>query len=218
VTSPRTDRWRTKEQVLRDLSKAMHFSAQSLEQNRKGKLAADQLLRMLTEFLRPLGMAAGCMVAPFVVWSLVIAFSSSSSVSDALGTVFATMLHPQQLFEDHWWVISVAIIAATLGCIGFGVYKAMGVSFSMYFDLVERAVIVKEGRIEGREEQIFRESGRDPLENYYFDMKTQRYEVSREAFLAIDSGAAYLVYILPRSRTLVSLEPKTSADDVAEAS
>ena len=205
----RTDRWRTKEQVLKDLGKAMHFTPGSLEQNRKGKLAADQFLPLLLRFLQPLGMAAGCIAAPFIAWTLVVAFTGNTSVSDAMGVVFSKAFHPKDLFEDHGWLTSTAIIGATLGCVGFGVYKAMGTSFAMYFDLIERAVIVKEGRIEGREEQIFRDSGRDPLEFYYLDMKTQRFEVSREAFLAIDSGAAYLVYILPRSRTLVALEPKT---------
>ena len=206
----RTDRWRTKEQVLKDLGKAMHFTPASLEQNRKGKLAGDQFLPLLMRFLTPLGMAAGCIAAPFVAWSLVIAFSGNTAFSDALGIVFSKALHPKELFEDHGWITCSAIIGATLGCIGFGVYKALGISFAMYFDLIERAVIVKEGRIEGREEQIFREGGRDPLEFYYFDMKTERFEVRREAFLAIDSGAAYFVYMLPRSRTLVALEPKSS--------
>ena len=216
--TPRHDRWRTKEQVLRDLSKAFHFSASSLEQNRKGKLAADQFLPMLVQFLRPIGMAVGCIVAPFLAWSLLIAFSGNTSFSDAVGTVFSKALHPKDLFEELGLVRSIAIIKATLGCIGFGIYKAMGISFGMYFDLIERAVIIKEGRIEGREEQIFRDGGRDPLEHYYFDMKTQRFDVTREAYLAIDSGAAYAVYMLPRSRKLVAVEPKTSADDVAAAS
>ena len=216
--TPRHDRWRTKEQVLKDLSKAFHFSARSLEQNRKGKLAADQFVPMLIQFLRPIGIAAGCIMAPFLGWSLLVAFSGNTSFSDAVGIVFSKALHPLELFEDHGWITSVAIIKTTLGCIGFGIYKAMGISFSMYFDLIERAVIVKEGRIEGREEQIFRDGGRDPLEYYYFDMKTQRFDVTREAYLAIDSGAAYVVYMLPRSRTLVAVEPKTSTEDVAAAS
>lgn len=216
--NPRIDRWRTKEQVLKDLSKAFHFSNHSLEQNRKGKLAADQFLPMLIQFLRPLGLAAGCIVAPFLAWSLLIAYSGNTAFSDAVGIVFSKALHPLDLVEELGLIRSIAIIKATLGCIGFGIYKAMGISFAMYFDLIERAVIVKEGRIEGREEQIFRAGGRDPLEYYYFDMKTQRFDVTREAYLAIDSGAAYVVYMLPRSRTLVAVEPKSSTEDVAAAS
>jgi hypothetical protein len=146
-----------------------------------------------------------------------IGFSGNTAFSDAVGTVFSKVVHPKDLFEERGWLVAGAMIVATLGCIGFGVHKAMGVSFGMYFDLIERAVVVKEGRIEGRDEQIFRDGGRDPLEHYYFDMKTWRFDVTREAFLAIDSGAAYVVYMLPRSRRLVAVEPKIS-DDVAAAS
>ena len=205
--------WRTKEQVLEDLAKALHLSTPALEQNRRGRLAADQWQVLFFRFLNPVVTAAGCILAPFCIWALMASANSSVSFGGSLSDVFSMAFKPGRVFENHGMVTSLAIIALTLGCIGVGLYQARNISLALYFDLIERSVVIKEGRVEAREEEIFRSGGRDPLEHYFLDLKTEKFSVPREAVLAIDSGAAYNVYVLPRSRTLVAIEPKRSLGD-----
>jgi hypothetical protein len=202
-----TDRWRTKEQVLVDLSKALSFSAASLESNRTGKLSAEQWSSMFGRFLREVLGTAAWLVGPFGIWSLLIAYSRGISLPSAVQTIFTLALHPKEMFGDGWMKPAFCIVA-TLACIGVGFWRASRISFGLYFDLLERAVVSKEGRVEAREDQVFRKSGRDPIEKYYFDMKDERFVVNLQAFRAIEQGAAYRLYVLPRSRKLIAIEPR----------
>ena len=213
-----TESFRTKEQVLIDLANALHFTADSLENNREGDLALEQWQRLFMEFLRPVIRAAACFIGPFGIWALLAFMNSGNSFGESMHNVFEIAFHPKQLFEDHGWFVSAVVIVGTLGGIGMGFYKASQISMALYFDLIERKVVVKEGRIEGREEQTFRSGGRDPLESYYFDLKTERFEVNCQAVQALDSGAAYHIYVLPRSRRLVAIEPKLNDGGIAVAS
>jgi hypothetical protein len=208
--------WRTKEQVLIDLAKALHFSADALEQNRKGHLAVEQWQRLFVHFLRPVLITAAYIVGPFGIWALVGCLGGQG-LGQSLDHVFSVAIQPKLLFEEHGWFVSGFILAVTLGGFVMGLRKASRISMGLYFDLIERKVIIKEGRVEGREEQVFRTEGRDPIESYFFDLKTERFEVPSEAVQALDNGAAYCVYVLPRSRVLVAIEPKV-ADGIAIAS
>jgi hypothetical protein len=208
--------WRTKEQVLIDLANALHFSADALEQNRKGYLAIEQWQRLFAKFLRPVLITAAFIVGPFGIWAL-IGFMNGAGLSESLDHVFSVAVQPKLLFQEHGTFVSGFILAVTLGGFVMGLRKGSKISMGLYFDLIERKVIAKEGRIEGREEQVFRTGGRDPIESYFFDLKTERFEVPSAAVQALDNGAAYCVYILPRSRVLVSIEPKV-VDGVAIAS
>ena len=78
----------------------------------------------------------------------------------------------------------------------------------MYFDLLAREVVAREGRVIAREEQTLRPNGRDPIEKYYFDVKDKRYDVNHAAYKALENGSNYLMYVLPRSGVLVAMEPK----------
>ena len=79
-------------------------------------------------------------------------------------------------------------------------------------------VLIREGRVESSEHEVLRKHGKDPLENYYFHFKSEKFPVSRKAFLALDCGAAYYLYVLPRSRRLVAVEPKIKPSDSPDES
>ena len=203
------DHWRNHEQILVDLAKALGFSSSSLEANRTGKLSAEQWSSMFGRFLRTVIATAGWIIGPFGIWSVLIAYSRGVSLPSALQTILSLALHPKEMFEDGWMKPAFCIVA-TLTCIVVGFWRASRISFGLYFDLMERAVVLKEGRVEGREEQIFRAGGRDPIERYFFEMKDERFIVNLQAYRAIEQGAAYRVYVLPRSRALVAIEPRTA--------
>ena len=90
--------------------------------------------------------------------------------------------------------------------------------FALYFDILDGTVFVQEGRLIAREEQTLRPNGRDPIEKYFLDMKADRFQVNLAAFRAVESGALYLVYLLPRSQVLVSLEPKITKQQAKDES
>jgi hypothetical protein len=83
----------------------------------------------------------------------------------------------------------------------------------LYFDLLDRKVEAREGRVVASEEQINRPNGRDPIEKYFFSLRYLNMPVSLAAYRALEAGSLYIVYLLPRSELLVSIEPKM--DDAA---
>jgi hypothetical protein len=99
-----------------------------------------------------------------------------------------------------------------LGSIVISLALAVIVAFRMplllYFDLFDRKVEAREGRVVAREEQINRANGRDPIEKYFFSLRYLNMPVTLAAYRALEAGSVYVVYLLPRSEVLVSIEPK----------
>jgi hypothetical protein len=80
-----------------------------------------------------------------------------------------------------------------------------------------REVATREGRVIAREEQTLRPNGRDPIEKYYFNLKNDRFDVNFAAYRALENGSTYLIYVLPRSGVLVSMEPKVVRSGLPKA-
>jgi hypothetical protein len=59
-----------------------------------------------------------------------------------------------------------------------------------------------------REDQTLRPNGRDPVEKFFFVLKNDYYQVNLPAYRALENGSMYILYVLPRSNVLVSIEPK----------
>jgi hypothetical protein len=76
---------------------------------------------------------------------------------------------------------------------------AFRVPLMLYFDLLDRKVEAKEGRVVAREEQINRANGRDPIEKYFFSLRYLNMPVNLAAYRALEAGSIYIVYLLPRS-------------------
>jgi hypothetical protein len=205
-----TTGYRSKEQVLCDLSKNFPFSPEALEANRQGRLGGDQFKRYISKCSRPAIMATVCFFGPILFWTAMTASRQHVSALDALPIFLNSLIHLSQTMEDQGKIGTIAMLGSTVAFIGLGFFLASKISTALYFDLMERRVDVKEGRVTGREEQIMRENGRDPVERYFFSVKTKEYEVSLGAFRALESGSVYLLYTLPRSEILVALEPKVT--------
>ena len=208
-----SEQWRSKQQILRDLAKAFRFSANSLEANRRGKLAPEQLRSTFLELVRPLVFGAGCVLAPLALWTVMVMMDRRTSPSESFSYVISCMISPANVFETlGYFKATIAALATLAGLIG-GVWFFKRFSIGLYFDLLEHTVVIREGRVESSEHEVLRKSGKDPLEQYYFHHKNEKFPVSRQAFLAIDCGAAYYIYFLPRSRRLVAVEPKIGPTD-----
>lgn len=208
-----SEQWRSKEQILRDLAKAFNFSANSLEANRQGKLAGDQIRSAFLEVVRPLIFAAGCVLAPLSVWTVIGMLNGRGSSSESFAYVLTSIMSPADPWRELGAFKTIVAAIATIGGVVGGALFASRFSMALYFDLLDHTVMIREGRVESSEHEVLRKSGKDPLERYYFHYKSEKFPVSRKAFLALDCGAAYYIYFLPRSRRLVAVEPKIRASD-----
>ena len=200
--------FRTREQVLTDLSKALKFSIQSLEKNRQGKLGADQFANLQAGLVQYGGLAFFMAIFPLAAWTMV------TSSQEQVGFFQALPIFVQQLFHlgDLVDTVGKMGIVMRVGSLLLGLALAAVImtkfSVGLLFDLMDGKVTAREGRVTAREEQTMRDNGRDPIEKYYYDMKVDRYPVNLAAYRAIENGSVYVAYLLPRSNTLVAIEPK----------
>jgi hypothetical protein len=207
--------YRSKEQVLVDLAKALGFSAASLEANRQGKLTSEQIRQFAVRVITPAVLTLVWAVLPFLIWAAMISSQKQVSLSEGLSIFFTRLLHLGQLVEANGKFGAFLRMGSTLaGLVGAG-FCAFRVSLPLYFDLLGREVVKKEGRVVAREEQTLRPSGRDPIEKFFFNLRNDYYPVNLPAYRALENGSIYILYVLPRSNVLVSIEPKVDASESA---
>jgi hypothetical protein len=207
--------FRSKEQVLNDLSKALQFSPESLDANRKGRLSKEQAKKHSGSCIRPASVTFAFAVGPLAIWTWVTANRQQLSFTDALPALLTELTHVKDLFEAHGKMGGAFMLGSILICLGIAAFMASRVSLPLYFDLLDGKVEVKEGRVVGREEQDLRANGRDPVEKYFFSLRHLNMPVNLAAYRALENGSIYLVYVMPRSEILASIEPKL--DDAAPA-
>jgi hypothetical protein len=200
--------FRSKEKVLCDLSKALQFSPASLEANRKGQLSKEQTKKLAVRCATPASLTLLFAVAPFLLWTRSISSSQKIPFGAALPVLITELTHVKDLFEAHGKLGGAIMLGSILISLGMAVFLASRVPFSLYFDLLGRKVITREGRVVAREETINRPNGRDPIEKYFFSLRYLNMPVNLAAYRALEAGSIYLVYLLPRSEELVSIEPK----------
>jgi len=202
--------FRNQDQVLFDLSKALGFSPESLAANRQGRLSSEQFQQHFGRCISPLVMAIFFAALPILFWTGLTGMHEHLSFVAALSTLIGKLTHVGQMLDDEGKLSTVIKVASILAGLGFGAFTLTKFSPARYFDMLARDVVTREGRVIAREEQTMRPNGRDPIEQYFFDVKTERYDVNLAAYRALESGAMYLIYVLPRSGTLIALEPKVT--------
>jgi hypothetical protein len=190
------------------LAKALHFSVESLDANRKGRLSGEQFRKLMGDFLTPAVWSILIASLPFLCWAAVTSSRQQVPLFTGLQIFLGQLTHLGDLAESDGKFAVISRVGSLLACLGFALYMASRASIALYIDLLDRTVIVKEGRVIAREEQTMRDNGRDPIEKYFFDLKNERYPVNFAAYRALETGSVYLVYSLPRSRQLVAIEPK----------
>ncbi|HYL72986.1 MAG TPA: hypothetical protein VEU96_02220 [Bryobacteraceae bacterium] len=202
--------FRSKEQVLIDLAQAFPFSPEALEANRQGKLAKEQFKKYIGRCSRPATMAVVCFLAPLVFWTAITAGKLQVSFDEAFPVFLSNLVHVSQLAASQGKWGAFVTLTTTIVFLGLAFFMASRISIPLYFDLLDRKVTTQEARLIAHEDQVLRENGRDPIEKYYFGVKGRYYEVNLGSYRALESGSVYLLYLLPRSDLLVSLEPKIS--------
>ncbi len=204
---------RSAEQVSSDLGKAMQCSPSDLAAARQGILPISCFQPLLRKVLRPLIKSAVLILAPF----LVAAFAGSShTIVGGFTAVFTTLGSLPDFAEEHGWFRTILYVKAILGSVGFGVYCATKIPMDVVVDMLGKRVRIAEGRVTTREEDKKVRGKRDEVTFYYFHLKERSFPVSRKAFQAIDDGGSYRIYYLPRSQTLVAIEPTVLAREAEE--
>lgn len=202
-----------------DLSKALHFSPQSLVENRTGRLSTEQVKQLAGRCLKPGVLMILLAVAPFLIWTSLIASSEQLPVPDAFPALLKQLAHVNDLFETHGKMGGLMMVGSILIPLALALVMATRFPFLLYLDLLDGKVEMQEGRVVAREEQTNRPNGRDPIEKYFFSLRHLTMQVNLAAYRAIENGSNYLVYLLPRSETLVAMEPKIEdAPDPAASS
>jgi len=200
--------YRSKEKVLKELSKALKFSPECLEANRHGKLSKDQTKQLAIRCAKAGGLTLLFAVAPFVLWTRIISSSQQLSFDAALPVLINQLTHVKDLFEARGTIGGVIMLGSILISLGIAILLAFRFPLALYFDLLGRTVSAQEGRVVAREETINRPNGRDPIEKYFFCLRYLTMPVNLAAYRALEAGSIYVVYLLPRSQLLVSIEPK----------
>jgi hypothetical protein len=200
--------YRTKEQVLYDLSKALRFSPETLEINRKGRMSPEQAKQLAPQVIRPVVLTLLLLIGPFIVWTWITAGRDQLPFNDALPALFTELTHLHDLFEAHGKAGGAIMLGSILVSVCLGAFLAFQVPFGLYLDLLDRGVESREGRVVAREETINRANGRDPIEKYFFSLRYLNMPVNLTAYRAIENGSIYIVYLARRSEILLSMEPK----------
>jgi hypothetical protein len=200
--------YRSKEQVLYDLSKALHFSPETLEANRKGQISKEQAKQLLGQGVQPAVLMVVFAVAPFAIWTWITAGRQQLSLMAALPALITELTHMNDLFEAHGKVGGGIMLGSIMISVAIAAFMALRLPVALYLDLIDRKVEAREGRVVAREEQINRANGRDPIEKYFFCLRYLNMPVNLAAYRALEAGSLYIVYLLPRSELLASIEPK----------
>jgi len=200
--------FRSKEKVLNELSKALQFSPESLEANRKGQLSKDQAKKLAGSCIGPVFFTWLFAVAPFLAWIHITSTRQQVSFFPALTVFIHQLTHVNDLFEAQGKMGGVIMLGSIVISVAIAIIMAFRVSLALCADVLDRKVIMQEGRVVAREETINKPNGRDPIEKYFFCLRYLNMPVNLAAYRAIEAGSIYLVYLLPRSELLVSIEPK----------
>jgi hypothetical protein len=200
--------FRSKEQVLYDLSMALHFSPESLEENRKGRLSKEQVKQLSGRCIRPAILTLLFAIGPFLVWTSITAGRQQLSFWNAFPALLTELSHVKDLFEAHGEMGGLIMLGSIIISLGIAVFMASTVPLRLYFDLLDRKAESREGRVVSREETTNRPNGRDPIEKYFFSLRYLNMPVNLAAYRALEAGSIYIVYLTLRSEILVSIEPK----------
>jgi hypothetical protein len=200
--------FRSKEQVLLDLSKGLHFSPESLEANRNGKLSKEQVKLLAPRCIQPALLTLFFLIVPISIWTWVTAGRQQISFKAAFPALLAELTHVECLLDTHGKLGGGFMLLSIIASLGMAIFMVFRLPLSLYFDLLDRKVEAREGRVVAREETINRPNGRDPIETYFFSLRYLNMPVSLAAYRAIENGSIYIIYLAPRSETLVAMEPK----------
>lgn len=189
------------ENPLQDLASANHFSMADLEANRSGKISDAQWMRLLLRAIQPVRYTGGAL----------------------LGWLFACWVVKSLVPRIVLWIVSmlgakgigVLFGAVTLACAGafvLSVLKSAQTIALLLVDLKAGKAACIEGRVStSREDERGLGMARlygEQHSNHWYVVKNEYFEVDEEAYAALHHGGLFRLYHTPKSKLLLSIEPK----------
>jgi hypothetical protein len=182
------------EDPLPDLARANRFTMADLEMNRNGKISDMQWMRLLLRALQPVRYTGGALLG----W-LLCCFCVKTLVPAIVLWIMA-MLGVKG--------VGVLFGVVTLACVGaflLSVLKSARTTALLIVDLH----VGKAASVEGRVSPSREDEGGLGMARIYGEKHTNEYfEVDREAHAALPHGMQFRLYYTPKSKLLLSIEPK----------
>lgn len=189
------------EDPLPDLARTNRFTMADLEENRNGRISDTQWFRLLLRSLQPVRYSGGALLG----W-LLCCFVVKTLVPSVVLWIIA-------------WLgvkgIGVLFGAVTLACAGaflISVLKSARLMALLILDLKEGKAACIEGRVSpSREDEKGLGMARlygENHSNYWYVAKNEYFEVDHEAHAALPFGMQFRLYHTPKSKLLLSIEPK----------
>lgn len=205
------------ENLLLVLGKALDFSAADLLENRKGVLSNDQLARLSrTHVYFPLLAIVISLLTPLFLRIAWLYFAEDRGAFRFLQqafydptTIARGLKHgiEEPLPILFWVVLCIFPLSA--------IHYSFRMPWVLFFDLLRRRVSKETGLASNRwaEHRLRGRKGRegDLISRYDYIINEKRFKVSRAAFEALAPSLEYNLYYLPRTRTVVSIEPLEAA-------
>ena len=200
------------------LQRAFGFSETDLRLNRSGKLSGAQKIRLLDRLGPVIGAGILSVFIWMVMWLIYASVIRKLPVSDAVSEVAIRVVQPQIMWSGKREVYGQTAKAPLVysGAAVSLVMLVLGGIFTLPFrlirDMLGGVVFVAYGRVETEQGENKKRGQPDGVVRYYFRLRDEEiFEVSPQAHDAIDSGGLYAVYYLPRSRVIVSIDPRMDA-------
>jgi hypothetical protein len=203
--------------LLKALQRTFGFTDDDLRMNQEGRLANGQRIRLLDRVAPTVGATVLALFIWLILWLIYASVIRKLPVSDALSEVFIRIVQPQLIWQAHEvygqfnkapLVYSGAAVSAVL----LAIAGICALPFRMLRDLYAGVVYMEYGRVETEQGEKKKRGQPDGIVRYYYRLRdSEPFEVTRQAFDAIDSGGLYAVYYVPRSRIIVAVEPRMDA-------
>jgi hypothetical protein len=189
------------EDPLPDLARANRFTMADLEMNRNGKISDTQWMRLLLRALQPVRYTGGALLG----W-LLCCFCVKTLVPRIVLWIMALL-----------GVKGVGVLfgVVTLACVGaflISVLKSARTTTLLLVDLKLGKAASIEGRVSpSREDEgglgMARLYG-EKHTNHWYVVKNEYFEVDQQAHAALPHGMQFRLYYTPKSKLLLSIEPK----------
>lgn len=187
--------------TLTELARTNQFTLKDLEQNRSGRISDGQWVRLLSRAMAPVkysGIALlGWLLACFVVKTL---------VPDVLAPILSL------IGLKSIGLLLGGVTLVTLGAFLLSLLRSAGKMGMLLLDLTKGAAACAEGRVfkcQDEEEGLgmARFHGEKQAKHFYI-LKDEYFPVDEAAYSVLPEGRQFKLYVAPRSRLMLSIEPK----------
>jgi len=169
------------------LAHANGSSLEAIVDNRRGRLADDQVRPLLH-------LVARCFLESLILIGIAAIFAFTFLTRHDLNMVVVR-------------ITLGAIIALSL----FSLWRVVRI----IVDILRKQVVVTEGLVRKTFSEHLNRMWQKHR-TYYYQINNLKFEVSRRSYNALVTGLAYRLYYVPRSKTMVGIEPLSSQDSAEQ--